>query len=68
MISTHIAARRCTTAMKSLPSVMLIRVMKAKLSTGWADCVFNDGTEALLRYLAIIITGAVVIQVLRGFG
>lgn len=31
-------------------------------------CIFNDGTEALLRYLAIIVTGAVVIQVLRGFG
>lgn len=29
---------------------------------------FLDGTEALLRYLAIIVTGAVVIQVLRGFG
>lgn len=31
-------------------------------------CIFNDGTEALLRYLALIISGAVVIQVLGGFG
>jgi len=37
VISTHIGARRCTTAVKSLPSVMVMRVMKAKLSTGGAD-------------------------------